>query len=129
MPAPNGVINVNSGGTLKVEYADASACGVLNVTAQKTVPVNCAGQACTGVVTTDRATYTCNDTMQVTLVDSDIAGAGSKQITIASAQESTPEAITLTETPPASGTRAGSLKDLRVGVTSDNSQIPRPGAP
>jgi subtilisin-like proprotein convertase family protein len=118
-PAPNGILNVAQGSTMTVRYVDASACGVANTLIQKTAPIDCTGQACKGTVTTDKSIYTCADTMQVTLVDSDLAGAGSKSVAVTSTQETTPETLVLTETSLGSGTFTGSMPTTSVAAVPD----------
>jgi subtilisin-like proprotein convertase family protein len=118
-PAPNGLINVAQGSTMTVRYLDASACGVANTLIQKTAPIDCTGQACKGTVTTDKSVYTCADTMQVTLVDSDLAGAGSKPVAVTSTQETTPETLVLTETSLGSGTFTGSMPTTAAPAAAD----------
>jgi len=116
-PAPNGVLNVAQGSTMTVRYLDASACGLANTLIQKSVPIDCTGQTCKGVVTLDKAIYTCSDTLQVTLVDSDLAGAGSKAVAVTSTQEATAETLVLTET--SAGMFTGSMQTTSLPAAAD----------
>jgi subtilisin-like proprotein convertase family protein len=118
-PAPNGVLNVAQGSTMTVKYLDASACGVANTLIQKTAPIDCTGQPCKGTLTTDRTVYTCSDAVQVTLVDSDLAGAGSKSIAVSSTQEAAPESLLLSESPAGSGAFVGSIPTTALPAAAD----------
>jgi subtilisin-like proprotein convertase family protein len=68
---------------------------------------NCA--TCTGAISTDRPSYTCGAAINITLGDSDLTGSGTHVITIRSTTETTPEDVTLTETPANSGVFVGSF--------------------
>lgn len=64
-------------------------------------------QPCAGSVTLDNTAYACNDTINVNVVDSDIIGQGTQDVTANSGSDN--ETITLEETPPNSGAFAGSI--------------------
>jgi len=64
---------------------------------------------CAGSVRLDSPTYSCSDLIAIQLVDSDLTGAGTQDVTVWSSSETTPETLQLLETPAASGTFAGSL--------------------
>ncbi len=68
---------------------------------------NCA--TCAGSISTDHATYNCSSTINITLGDSDLTGLGTQVITIRSGTETTPENVTLTESPANSGVFVGTF--------------------
>jgi len=68
---------------------------------------NCA--TCAGSVSTDKPTYGCNAPISITLGDSDLTGAVTHAVQVRSTTESTPETVTLTESPAASGVFVGSF--------------------
>jgi subtilisin-like proprotein convertase family protein len=78
-------------------FTDASNC------------VNVTPQPCAGAVSLDASVYSCSDTVNITVVDSDLTGAGSINVNVTSTTETTPEVITLTETPASSGNFVGSI--------------------
>lgn len=108
--ARNGIINVAHGSIVTVEYVDASACATPNVTVHRTAAVDCTGQPCTGAVSMDRSLYTCSEVIDLSLVDSDLAGAGSHSVSVSSTVETSPEIVSLVESPPGSGSFAGSIQ-------------------
>ena len=118
-PAPNGILNVAQGSTMTIGYVDASACGAANVPAPKTAPIDCTGQPCSGAITTDRSAYTCSDSLQVTLVDSDLAGEPTKTISVTSTLESTPEPLVLTAA--GGGTFTGTIPTTSAPASPDGS--------
>ncbi len=67
-------------------------------------------QSCAGSVVLDRLTYNCDDTIRIFVMDSDLTGAGSQDVTIWSDLETTPETVTLTETPADSGRFMGTIR-------------------
>lgn len=70
--------------------------------------VSATPQPCAGAVSVNKSTYNCSDFIGINLVDSDLIGAGTQNVTIRSTTESTPETITLTESPANSGQFSGS---------------------
>jgi len=68
---------------------------------------NCA--TCAGTVSTLKPTYGCSSTINITLADSDLTGGVTHTVTVRSTTESTPETVTLTESPAASGVFVGSF--------------------
>ena len=68
-----------------------------------------APQPCAGSISLNKTLYNCSDTLTINLVDSDLIGNGTHTVTVWSTTEATPETVTLTETPPASGTFIGSI--------------------
>ena len=116
-PSPNGILNVAQGSTMTIRYQDASACGVANVQAQKTAPIDCTGQPCTGTLQADKTVYTCSDTMQVTLIDSDLVGQPTKTIQVSSTLEPTPEPLVLTEA--GGGMFIGQIPTTSLPATAD----------
>jgi hypothetical protein len=63
---------------------DASACGTPNVALTKTAAIDCTGQACTGSITLNKAAFNCSDTVQISLLDADLAGSGSRTVEVVS---------------------------------------------
>jgi subtilisin-like proprotein convertase family protein len=64
---------------------------------------------CSGNIGLDRATYGCGAGVSFTLEDSDLAGVGTATVSVTSATETTPETITVTESPVGSGHFAGTF--------------------
>ena len=64
---------------------------------------------CAGSIHLDRGVYNCADTVSIFLVDSDLVAAGSHDVVLSSTTESTPEVVTLVESPPESGHFEGTL--------------------
>ena len=63
-----------------------------------------------GIITLNKAIYSCSDTIGITLNDSDLMGSGSHLVTINSSTESSPEeSVTLTESPASSGRFVGTI--------------------
>lgn len=67
-------------------------------------------QSCSGSVVLDRPTYNCSDTVRIYVMDSDLTGAGSQNVTVWSTLETVPETVTLAETPPDSGKFTGTIR-------------------
>jgi hypothetical protein len=82
----------------------STSCFTPASTCVQATPVPCAG---TPEFT--RAIYNCNDTITLQLLDSDLAGNGTQNVTIASATETIPETVNLTETAPSSGLFEGTI--------------------
>lgn len=89
--------NVVAVGSSNACFGPASAC------------VQATPQPCAGAVSLDKTLYNCADTIQITLVDSDLAGAGTHPVTVWSAGEPDPETVTLTENPASSGRFSGAI--------------------
>lgn len=70
-----------------------------------------------GQVKLDRDRYGCNDTITITVSDGSLPGAGFQNIDVWSDTETTPESVTLVETPPDSGTFVGTIS------TTDNPPV------
>ena len=68
-----------------------------------------APQPCAGSIRLDRQIYNCSDSMGITLVDADLNGAGMYDVTVLSQSEPAGEAVTLVESPPASGRFVGTF--------------------
>lgn len=66
-------------------------------------------QPCRGSIMLDKPRYGCEDTLNMTLSDSDLVGAGTQNVTVQSTTESTPETVTLTESPASSGHFQGTI--------------------
>ncbi|HPR62775.1 MAG TPA: proprotein convertase P-domain-containing protein [Thermoanaerobaculia bacterium] len=70
-------------------------------------------QPCAGAVSLDRSTYNCSDTISIHLLDSDISGTGSYDVTVWSDSEgnsgSPAETVTLSESPANSGQFQGTV--------------------
>ncbi len=66
-------------------------------------------QPCAGSVRVDADTYACTDTIAISLLDSDLAGSGSYDVTVWSTAETTPETVTLTETGPGTSRFNGTI--------------------
>src|SRR5262245_65919095 len=98
-------------------YVDPSPCGSANVTVPKTAPIDCTGQPCAGAVTTNRAEYTCSNSIQVTLVDSDLTGQPSTTVSVSSTLESTPEPLVLTAV--GDGTFTGTIPTTSAPASPD----------
>ncbi|HPQ42485.1 MAG TPA: hypothetical protein PLV45_19090, partial [bacterium] len=62
-----------------------------------------------GNVDLDKGKYGCNDTIEITVSDGSLPGAGTQDVEISSDTETTPETITLVETPADSGTFIGTI--------------------
>ncbi len=64
-------------------------------------------QPCAGSVTLDSSAYSCSDTININLVDSDLIGNGTQDVTANAGSDN--ETVTLNETPPNSGAFTGSI--------------------
>ncbi len=64
---------------------------------------------CAGSVLLNGNVYSCTDTVNITVVDSDLTGQGTQDVAVSSTTETTPETIILTENPPSSGVFTGSI--------------------
>jgi subtilisin-like proprotein convertase family protein len=64
---------------------------------------NATDQSSDGVVSLSSPTYSCSDTIAITVSDEDLQNSGSVDVTLASDTESTPVTVTLTEDPVGSG--------------------------
>lgn len=117
--AADSILTVAHGSTVTIEYLDASACGSTNVTKTRTATIDCTGQACFGSLSIDRGTYTCSDQVRITVVDSDLAGLGTTTATARSSVETTPEQVTLTESPAGSGSFTGTIATTGAAPTHD----------
>jgi subtilisin-like proprotein convertase family protein len=80
---------------------------------------NTTPQPCAGAVALDQSVYSCSDTVNITVVDSDLTGDGTLNVNVTSTTETTPEVVTLTETPPASGTFVGSINTTGAPPAAD----------
>lgn len=118
-PAHNGVIEVAQGGDIVVEYLDAESCGASDVVKQRSAAIDCTGQPCDGALSIDRTSYSCNDTVQISLSDSDLAGFGTQVVEVTSSVETGPEAVVLTESPAGSGSFSGAVQTSANAVAGD----------
>ncbi len=75
---------------------------------QASVNDDCANR--NGRVQLGRSSYNCSDTVDVELADSDLNGAGSQLVLLASDSEPGGESLSLVETPPNSGSFAGTIQ-------------------
>jgi subtilisin-like proprotein convertase family protein len=66
-------------------------------------------QPCAGSIRLDRKVYNCSDALGITLVDADLIGAGTYDVTVSSQSEPVPETATLVESPPGSGVFSGTF--------------------
>ena len=71
-----------------------------------------------GVVTLDKSAYSCSSTIALTVLDGNI-GSATTTVAIRSTTESTPEVVTLNNTPPGSATYTGSIA-TSAGAPSPN---------
>ncbi len=92
--------NVVAVGASEACFGRASAC------------VTATPQPCAGSVALDRTVYACADAATLTLVDSDLAGAGSHAVAVFSTTEAAPETLVLAETPAGSGQFRGTVTTL-----------------
>ncbi|MFN7967374.1 MAG: proprotein convertase P-domain-containing protein [Acidobacteriota bacterium] len=118
-PIHNGVLNVAHGSIVTMTYVDASSCGTANVTKTRTATIDCTGQACFGALSLDRTLYSCSDTIQITVTDSDLIGSGTQPVRVTSPVETVPEVVILVESPAGSGTYLGSISTTSAPPTPD----------
>lgn len=85
------------------EGAD-DACFTPASTCVQATPVPCAG-----AVSLDKSSYSCSDTIAISLVDADLQGNGTQTVDVASTLETTPEVVTLNESPANSGQFSGTI--------------------
>jgi subtilisin-like proprotein convertase family protein len=78
-------------------FGPVSAC-------QTATPLPCAGS-----LWLDRTIYNCNDTLSVSMLDADLVGMGTHQLSVRSTTETVPEIVTVIEWPPGSGQFTGTL--------------------
>src|SRR4029453_19232456 len=76
-------------------------------------------QPCAGAVTTDKQIYNCADSLQISLVDSDLVGGGTYNVAVSSNSEGSPETLILTETPPNSGIFVGNIATTTAPASAD----------
>jgi hypothetical protein len=76
-------------------------------------------QPCAGAVEFDAAVYSCNDTMTINLLDSDLTGNGTQSVSLTSTTETNPETAILTETPANSGSFTGTFSTTSAPPSSD----------
>ena len=69
---------------------------------------NATDQSADGVVSLSSSTYSCSDTITITVSDEDLQGAGTQDVSLFSDSEPTPITITLSEDPPGTGILSGS---------------------
>ena len=80
--------------------------------------VTAAPQPCAGAVSLSRSVANCNDLLGVSVVDSDLTGAGSQVVTLTSAAEPGGETVVLTETPANSGAFSGTFATSPVAASA-----------
>jgi subtilisin-like proprotein convertase family protein len=71
--------------------------------------VTAAPQPCAGSLRLDGKVFNCSATFGITLVDSDLIDAGTYDVAVSSESETTPESVTLAESPPGSGVFTGTF--------------------
>ncbi len=62
-----------------------------------------------GIVQLDRASYPCQGSVEITVIDGDLVGNGTQSVNIKSTTEPSGEIVTLIETPPSSGIFKGTI--------------------
>jgi subtilisin-like proprotein convertase family protein len=88
------------------EHDDPGGTGeACEVVGPKIVPL----VPCAGSISIDRGAYACGSTISITMNDADLKSAGTATVSAFSGTESTPEAVTLTESPAGSGRFSGSI--------------------
>jgi subtilisin-like proprotein convertase family protein len=88
---------VQAVGTSPACFGPVSAC-------ETATPLPCAGS-----IRLDRPVYNCSDTLALSLVDSDLVGAGFHQVEVRSTTEAAPEIVMVVETPVGSGNFGGTI--------------------
>lgn len=73
-------------------------------------------QPCAGSVSLPRGVYNCADSLAISVVDSDLTGAGSQAVTLSSGTEPGGETTVLSENPPASGVFTGTFPTSTVAA-------------
>ena len=76
-------------------------------------------QPCAGSVVLSKATYNCSDTLGISVTDGDLVGAGTQNVAVSSTTESSPETVTLTETPANSGIFVGNIATTAAPAAAD----------
>lgn len=76
-------------------------------------------QPCAGSVVLNGNVFSCTDTIDITVVDSDLTGQGTQDVSVTSTTETTPEVVILTENPPNSGIFTGSIDTTRSAPAPD----------
>ncbi len=83
----------------------------------------CATEQLNGTVEFDASSYGCSGTAGITVRDESLVGAGSQNVTLSSSTETSPETVTLSETPAGSGTFAGTIPLTTAAPTSGDGQL------
>jgi subtilisin-like proprotein convertase family protein len=78
-------------------------------------------QPCAGSVTIDSSAYSCNDTVNITVVDSDLIGDGTQDVEVTAGSDT--ETVTLNETPAGSGIFVGSINTSGSGGSSEDGTL------
>ena len=78
---------------------------------------------CAGSVSLARSAYTCNAPVSVTMIDTDLAGAGSASVAVSSATEGVAEPLALTESPAGSGRFQGAINTFSGPPVSGDGKI------
>ena len=78
-------------------------------------------QPCAGSVSIDKTAYTCSDAVNIAVVDSDLIGAGTQNVTATAGSDT--ETVLLTENPPNSGTFQGSINTSGSGGSSGDGTL------
>ncbi|HPR64470.1 MAG TPA: proprotein convertase P-domain-containing protein [Thermoanaerobaculia bacterium] len=76
-----------------------------------------------GKVELDAESYTCNDTIGISVYDGSLVGAGTQNVTIWSDTESTPETVSLMETPADSGNFSGTIPSVSLVPVNGNGEL------
>lgn len=81
--------------------------------------VQAAPQPCKGAVEFDAAVYSCEDSLNIQLLDSDLIGQGTHNVGVSSTTESAPEIVALTESITVPGEFSGSITSTSAPPASD----------
>jgi subtilisin-like proprotein convertase family protein len=92
---------------------------VCEISGPKFVPLT----PCAGSVSLARNMYTCNSPVSVTMIDTDLAGAGSASVAVSSGTEGVAEPLALTETPAGSGRFQGVINTFAGAAVNGDGKI------
>ena len=73
-------------------------------------------QPCAGALSIDSTAYSCSDTINITVFDSDLIGNGTQAVTVTAGADT--ETVVLNENPPSSGSFSGSINTTGAGGSS-----------
>ncbi|HPR63410.1 MAG TPA: S8 family serine peptidase [Thermoanaerobaculia bacterium] len=80
---------------------------------------NATNQTSAGIIQMDREIYNCSDTIEVTVSDADLQGAGTQDVLVSSTTEPAGETLTLNEVGTSSGVFTGMINTTSVAPASD----------